>query len=248
MIKFILSISVVILLGIYSIPNAIVCFFITDKEKIKRYNYSLVCFVFKIVLFIDGVKITSYGIENLKKMNDEKSIFIISNHRGYFDILTGYVTLNRMCAIVAKNSLKKIPVLSYWMKKINCMFLDRDDLRSGMQMILDSIKLIENGISVWIFPEGTRNKNEIPHDLLEFKQGLFKIPQKTDCYILPLAILNSENVFEKHIPLIKSTNVYINIGKAYKISELSEENKQNIAEYSRNIMKDLLIEMERKVK
>lgn len=243
MIKFILSISVVIILGIYSIPYAIISLFIKDKEKIKNYNHNLIRNVFKIVLFIDGVKIYVNGIENLNRLNNEKSIFIISNHRGYFDILAGYITIGRKCAIVAKDSLKKIPILSYWMKNIDCIFLNRNDLRSGMQMILDSIKLLESGTSVWIFPEGTRNKNVNPTDLLEFKQGLFKIPTKTDSYILPLAILNSENVFEKQFPRVKSANIYINIGKPYKMSDLNEEDKQNIGEYSKNVMKELLNEM-----
>lgn len=243
MIRFILCIIVVIFLGIYSIPYAIVSFFVKDKKKILSNNNKIVRTVFNIVLHIAGVKIHTYGTENLDSIRDEKALFFISNHRGYFDILTGYSVINRDCSIVAKNSLKKIPIVGYWMEKIECQFLDRNDLRSGAMMVVNSIKLLSEGISVWLFPEGTRNKNEDPLELLEFKGGSFKIPDKADCYIVPMAILNSEAVFEKQFPRVKSADVYINIGKPYKMSELEKENYQNIAEYSRQIMISLLKEL-----
>ena len=243
MIKTILSIIFIILLGLYSIPEAIVSFFIKDKDKLQNHSNKVVKKACEIVLGIAGVKVHTYGMENFEKLKDEKSIFIISNHRGYFDILTGYLAINRNCAIVAKDSLKKFPIVSYWMKKINCQFLDRKDLRSGAMMVVNCIKLINEGVSVWIFPEGTRNKNEDATELLEFKAGTFKIPDKTDCYIVPMAILNSEAVFEKQFPRIKSADVYINIGTPYKMSELDKDKYQNIAEYSREIMQNLLKEL-----
>lgn len=246
MIKFILSIGVVIILGIYSIFSYIVCLFISDREVLDNYYSKLIRVVFKIVLFIDGVKTHVYGKEYLRELKDEKAIFVISNHRGYFDILTGYVTLDRKCGIVAKDTLRKVPILGYWMKKIHCLFLDRKNLRSGAMMVVDAIKLIENGISIWLFPEGTRNKNHAPEDLLPFKAGAFKIPEKTNCYILPMAIINSENVFEKHLPRITSGDVYIGFGKPYKIENLSNTEKQKIDEYSQNIIRELILDLKQK--
>ena len=93
---------------------------------------------------------------------------------------------------------------------------------------------------MWVFPEGTRNKELDETKLLEFKSGTFKIPEKTDCYILPMAILNSDKVFENQLPRIKPMTIYIEFGKAYRISELSEDVKNNIAEYNRKLMIDLL--------
>lgn len=243
MIKLILSLIVIICLGVYTIFSELVCFFIHDKNKLSNYYFHVVSFTINIVLKICNTKIVIKNPENLKKVQGEKSIFVVSNHRGYFDILSGYIALNRNCSIVAKNSLEKVPIIGFWMKKINCIFLDRKNLRSGAKMIIDAVNLIEKGISVWIFPEGTRNKNEDPEDLLPFKPGAFKIPDKTNCYILPMAIVNSELVFEKQFPIIKSATIYINFGRPYKMSELSKEDVYNIDEYNMTLFRKLIKEL-----
>lgn len=240
MIRFILAIIVILFLGIYSIFDAIVCLFINDRERLSIHNYKIVKNVISLVLKISGVKIVVNGLENYEKLSNEKGIFVISNHRGYFDILSGYVTLDRDLSIIAKAELKKLPIVGYWMNRIGCLFIDRDNLRSGANMVIDAIKLIKSGKTVWVFPEGTRNKNLDPADLLEFKSGTFKIPEKSDCYILPMAILNSDKVFENQLPRIKPGTIYIEFGKAYKIAELSDENRNDIAEYNRTLMSKLI--------
>ena len=240
MIRFILCIIAILIFGIYSIFDAIFCLFISNKDKLSVHNYKIAKNMISIVLLISGVKINVSGVENYRKLENEKGIFIISNHRGYFDILSGYLSLDRDLSIIAKHELKKMPIVGYWMKKIDCLFLDRSSLRSGANMVIDAIKLINSGKSVWVFPEGTRNKNIDVQQLLEFKTGTFKIPEKTDCYVLPMAILNSDKVFENQFPRIKPTTIYIEFGTPYKISELTEDNRNNIAEYSRELIIKLL--------
>lgn len=55
-------------------------------------------------------------------------------------------------------------------------------------MILAGIEKVRRGVSVWIFPEGTRNKNEQLSDLLPFKEGSLKIAEKSGCPVVPVAI------------------------------------------------------------
>lgn len=244
MIKFVLNIILILILGIYTIFDALVCFFVSkyDKTIVKKHSRTIVQFVFKIVIAISGVRVHVTGIENIKMLSNEKAFFAISNHRGFFDIITGYLLFEKETGIVAKDSLKKLPIVNYWMKRIDCLFLNRNDLRDGVKMVIDAINNINSGISMWVFPEGTRCKNENPLDLLDFKQGTFKIPEKTDCYILPISFRNTEKVFERQMPRIKATDIYINIGVPYKMSELSDENKTNIAIYSQGVMRNLLAE------
>ena len=244
MIKIIIIILFLLLFSIYTIIDMIVGLFISlvDKELLRKHSINVVKFVFRVIVLIAGVEINYSGIENLKSLNAEKSYFVISNHRGYFDIITGYLLFEKDTGIVSKDNLKKVPLLCFWMKRINCLFLNRKDLRDGLKMVLDAINNINNGISMWIFPEGTRCKSKNPLDMLEFKQGTFKIPEKADCYILPISFRNTEMVFENQFPRVKSARVYINIGVPYKISELTENNKKNIAAYSQEVVKNLLVE------
>lgn len=244
MIKLIIIILFMLLIGIYTIFDSIVYFFVSrvDKTAVRKHSMKVVKFIFKFIVMVSGVRINVSGLENIKSLSKEKSYFIISNHRGFFDVITGYLLFDKNTGFVAKDSLGKIPVLHYWMKRIECLFLNRNDLRDGLRMVLDAINNINNGISMWIFPEGTRCKSKNPLDLLEFKQGAFKIPEKTNCYILPIAFRNTEKAFEEQKPFIKSADIYINIGTPYKISELSNDNQINIATYSQGVVRNLLAE------
>ena len=105
--------------------------------------------------------------------------------------------------------MKKVPIFNMWMERLHCMFLDRDDVRQGLQVILTAIDLIKSGISVTVFPEGTRNKEN--DTMLPFKEGSFKIAQKTKCPIVPMAITNSSAIFEDHFPFIKATILLFNV-------------------------------------
>ncbi len=245
MMRLILIILLIPIIVIYTFIDFIVTFFIEKVFKINLLNYrtNFVKLVFKIVLCLSGVKANIKGKENIEALSNEKSYFIISNHRGFCDVVRGYLLFDKPTGIVAKKELAKIPVLSYWMKKINCVFLDRNDLRDGVKMIVTCINNISAGISMWIFPEGTRCKSKNPQDLLEFKSGSFKIAEKTNCYILPIAFKNTEYVFENQSPFIKASNIYINIGKAYKISDLNEDDKKDIGRYNQKIVKELIMEV-----
>ena len=158
-------------------------------------------------------------------------------------MVRGYLLFDKSVGIVAKKSLENIPILSYWMKRINCIFLDRHDIRDGVKMVLNAIEKIKSGVSIWIFPEGTRCKSKNPTDLLEFKSGAFKIPEKADCYILPVAFKNTECVYENQAPFIKAADIYINIGKPYKISELNDEDKLDLGKYNQEIIRKLIMEV-----
>ena len=217
MIRFVLIVFTAILLGIYSLFDLIIFYIINsfDKKIAIRYRHYVIKVVFKIFIIISGAKLNIMGIQNLKSINEP--ILIISNHRGFFDIISGYTLFDFPCGMVSKDSLIKVPILGYWMKKIDCVVLDRNDLRSGAMMIIKSIENLKNGISMWICPEGTRNRNIDPTELLEFKAGAFKIAEKTKCQILPIAFVGTEKVFEEHLPKVTPADVYINIGEPIKI-------------------------------
>lgn len=245
MIRLILIILLIPIIAIYTIFDCMITFFIERifNNKLLKYRMNFVKLVFKVVVLFAGVKATIIGLENLEALSNEKSYYIISNHRGFCDVVRGYLLFDNITGIVAKKELEKIPLLSYWMKKINCVFLDRYDLRDGVRMVVDCIKNINDGISMWIFPEGTRCKSKNPEDLLEFKSGAFKVAEKTNCYILPIAFKNTEYVFENQSPFVKATKIFINIGKAYKISELNEDEKKDIGYYNQRIVKNLIREV-----
>lgn len=90
------------------------------------------------------------------------------------------------------------------MKRLHCLFLDRDDIKQGLKVVLAAIDQVKSGISICVFPEGTRCKNK--DDLTEvqsFKEGTFKIATKSKCKIVPMAIMGTNEIFEDHLPWVK---------------------------------------------
>ena len=200
MIRFLSVSSFVILFLILSIPLMIVEWIIGkfNMDVKNRSSLAIVNWAFRCVIRIAGVKVIALGEENLPK---DSAVLYVGNHRSFFDIVLTYVRVPRPTGYVAKKEMEKIPLLSTWMKNLHCLFLDRDNIKEGMKTILTAIEKAKNGISICIFPEGTRNKTS--DTFLPFHEGSFKIAEKAGVPIIPMTIVNSAAVFEDQFPKIK---------------------------------------------
>lgn len=231
MIRIILVASFVILFLILSIP-LLIAEWIIGKFNMNLKNKSslaIVNWAFRVCLFFAGTTVIVRGEENVPK---EEPVLYIGNHRSYFDILITYVRVPRPTGYIAKKEMLKWPLLVNWMKNLHCLFLDRNDVKQGLKIILTAIEKIKSGISICIFPEGTRNK--VNHTFMEFHEGSFKIASKTGCPIVPMTIYNSADIFEDHLPKIKKTKVILEYGKPIYVKELSKEDQKRIGAYTKN--------------
>ena len=192
---------------------------------------------FYVIAFLSGCHVTVKGMENVPK---DEAVLYIGNHRSYFDVVLTYARCPGLTSYMAKKEVARVPLLSTWMRFLHCLFLDRKDIKQGLKTILAAIDLIKNGISVCIFPEGTRSTGPEQTELLPFHEGSFKVATKTDCLIVPMAITNTSRIFEDHIPFIRSTNVVIEYGKPFRPSELTKEQKKGIGGYTRGIIQEMV--------
>ena len=195
----------------------------------------MVQWAFRVILFLCGTKLTVIGEENVPK---DEPVLYIGNHKSYFDIVITYARCPRLTGYVAKDSLEKVPLLSLWMKRLHCLFLNRDDVKEALKTILAGIDNIKNGISMCIFPEGTRNTTG---DLmLPFKEGSFKMAEKTGCAIIPMAITNSADILEDHFPRVKATHVILEYGKPIYPNELDKEAKKKLGAHCQAVIEEML--------
>ena len=192
---------------------------------------------FYVIAFLSGCHVTVKGMENVPK---DEAVLYIGNHRSYFDVVLTYARCPGLTSYMAKKEVARVPLLSTWMRFLHCLFLDRKDIKQGLKTILAAIDLIKNGISVCIFPEGTRSTGPEQTELLPFHEGSFKVATKTDCLIVPMAITNTSRIFEDHIPFIRSTDVVIEYGKPFRPSELTKEQKKGIGGYTRGIIQEMV--------
>ncbi len=226
MLRFILTAGFVVLFLIFSIPLLVIEWILGkfNMEMKNRTSLAIVNWAFRVCLFFSGVKVTVLGEDRVPK---NEAVLYVGNHRSYFDILLTYVRVPRPTGYVAKKEMLRYPLLSHWMKNLHCQFLDRENLKEGMKTILTCIEEIKSGISICIFPEGTRNKEN--DTFLPFHQGSFKIAEKAGCAIVPMCLNNAAGIFEDHFPKIKKAHVILEYGTPIYMNALSKEDKKEIA-------------------
>ncbi len=208
-----------------------------NREKKDYSSLRIVQWAARVVLKLSGIKVTVKGRTNIL---DEPALYV-ANHRSIFDVVVMYAQCNKLTGFVSKDSIEKIPSLRVWMRYLYCIFLDREDPRSGMKMILQAIEHMKNGISICIFPEGTRNKGEAL-TVLPFKEGTFKIATKSGCPIVPVSINYSTSVFEEHIPKLCKTHVIIEYGTPIRPNDLTREEQKVLGATCHDIIEKTLKE------
>ena len=187
----------------------------------------VVQWAFKVILFLAGTDITVLGEERVPK---DQAVLYVPNHQSYFDIVITYSRCPNLTGYISKDSMEKVPLLSIWMKRLHCLFLNRSDMKEGLKMILTGIEKIKNGISICIFPEGTRNPH--PDDgMMPFKEG---------SPIIPIAISNSHNIWESHMPFIRRCHVIVEYGEPIYLKDLDKAQRKFSGAYTQSVISKML--------
>jgi len=235
MIRFLLIILFLVSFLVFSIPVLIVEWLI-GRFNIPLKNRSSLAVVkwgFRQIIRICGAKVIALGEDNIPR---DTAVLYVANHRSYFDIILTYVRVPGLTGFVSKKEMRRYPLLSNWMRNVNCLFLDRENIKEGFKTILSAIEKVKMGISIFIFPEGTRNK--VNDTFLPFHEGSFKIAEKGNVPIVPVTIVNSAALFEDHLPLVKKATVVIEYGEPIYIHTLEKEQRKSLSTYVSGIIAD----------
>jgi 1-acyl-sn-glycerol-3-phosphate acyltransferase len=144
-----------------------------------------------LLLFISGVRVR--GI-NTKEIEPGQSYIFAANHQSAFDILVLLVRLPIQFRWLAKESLFKVPVFGWAMKRTGYIPINRSQAKQAYQSLLLAARKVREGTSIVIFPEGTRQNKE---PLGAFKKGGFVLAIKSQKPIVPVSIIGSANVLTK---------------------------------------------------
>ncbi len=149
-----------------------------DKKRV-RHEYA--------ATLLKKLKI-SVEVQNAEKLDSNKQYLLLSNHRGIIDPLIVEMALthtNIFGLWISKKELYNSPFFGMFVRNGGAVLLDRE--QSQMSGFFSEIKSeVKKGNSIFIFPEGTRNKSEA--SLIEFKEGFRIIALKNRLPILPVYI------------------------------------------------------------
>lgn len=139
----------------------------------------------RVALIIAGVRVEVHGAE---KISLDVPLIFMGNHRSNFDIPALYAGLPHHFSWIAKEELFRIPLFGYAMKRAGYLPLDRSDGRRALRTMDAAAEKIRGGVSVIIFPEGTRSMDG---KLLPFKRGGFLLAAKAGVPVIPFTINGS---------------------------------------------------------
>lgn len=184
------------------------------------------CFFLRVKLEVTGTEILP-----------SRKFLLVGNHRSAMDpILEMGALRNYHPGFIAKQELFKIPVIGRVMHKSFCLPLDRKNPRKDARTISKAIKLLKEQTAViGIYPEGKRNEGT---ELLPFKNGAFKIAQKSGCPIVVAVIKNSEMI-TRNAPL-KRTKVSLEFAGVLDEEYVKVHNSNQIGETVRAMMEEIL--------
>ena len=164
------------------------------------------------------------------KIDNSKALVFVSNHQSEFDIMV----ISKLYAHfkwVSKAEIFKSPIIGWNMSLNKYIKLKRGDRRSIVNMVNDCISTIQNGSSVFIFPEGTRSKLGT---LKSFSSGAFVIAQRAKVGIQPIAISGTNSFMPKGSWTLNfNTNVTITILDEIPYEDIKDMDTNDIAKMVR---------------
>ncbi|MGC8810999.1 MAG: lysophospholipid acyltransferase family protein [bacterium] len=184
----------------------------------------------KIQLKTTGTKVR---IEGLEKIDPKQSYILVSNHQSNFDIfaLLGYLPIQFRWT--AKASLFRIPFLGWAMSRIGYIPIERESPKKAYKSMLQAAEKVKNGVSVMIFPEGTRSPDG---QLQAFKKGVFLIALKSQAPILPITIKGTNKIMRKGDWRTYPGDVVIIIDQPLETKQISSAEEELLAAKVRQII------------
>lgn len=183
---------------------------------------------------MSGAKVQVFGAENIPS---DIPVLFVSNHQGNFDIALFMSHINKAKGYISKIEMSKVPLLRTWMRYMNCVFMERGNLRKAAEAINEGIKILKSGHSMVLFPEGTRSKGD---HMNEFKAGAFKLATKAKVAIVPVTINGSYKLMEQNKNKICPAEVELHVHPMVPTEGLTREEENQLPDRIKAIIQSKL--------
>jgi 1-acyl-sn-glycerol-3-phosphate acyltransferase len=184
----------------------------------------------KSILFVSGLGVTVEGLANI---DPSQSYIYMSNHRSNFDIPVLLGCLPIQFRWLAKAELFKIPIFGRAMRAAGYVQIDRSNRVAAFKSIDQVASKMKNGVSVMIFPEGTRSEDG---DLKPFKKGGFVMAVDTGVPIVPVILRGTRSIMAKGSWRIKPGNVTLSIEKPIDTTHYTRDTKEDLIKTVRSVI------------
>lgn len=150
--------------------------------------------ILQSIILVRIIPFWKLKIEGKEKIPGNQPCVIISNHSSLADILM-INCLGCNFKWISKIENSKVPVLGWYLRMADYITVDRDDEESKINMLARSLVCLKNGISLMIFPEGTRTIEGTPS---LFRRGAFQLAIEAGVPLLPVVLKGTGDLLPKH--------------------------------------------------
>lgn len=234
--KYIYSIWLAITFVIITFPMVICYVFmllVPYKYQIVGVYYINRTFIFCWSIIV-GVFYKIKGKENIKK---NQTYIVVSNHVNMMDIASISCGLRIFAKPLVKKELTKIPGIGQ-LFSLMCLTVDRSSKESRHASKVKMLSDLKQGISIFIFPEGTRNNSKEP--LLPFFDGAFELAIESQLPIIPAIQLNTRKLNPNNSILFRPGIIELVHLPSISTIGLTKNNLQELKEKVRTIMYDFI--------
>jgi 1-acyl-sn-glycerol-3-phosphate acyltransferase len=159
----------------------------------------------------------------------------MSNHQSNFDIPVLLAYLPVQFRWLAKAELFKIPIFGRAMRGAGYVKIDRFNQESAFESINEAARKMKNGVSIMIFPEGTRSRDG---NIRPFKKGGFFMAVDAGVPIVPVILLGTWTLMDKSSLRINTGEVSLNIETPIATTDYTRDNKDDLIESVRAVICD----------
>ncbi|KAK8844606.1 hypothetical protein IAR55_006453 [Kwoniella newhampshirensis] len=231
-------------LGLASVWGVIVSLLATAAGQRLNINYFVARSFYHVCGPLVGIRFEVEGEEHLSGLltarnGKPQSAVLLSNHQSFLDILYIGRIFPRRAAIMAKQELKWTPLLGQFMSLSGAVFINRKirkDAIKALEQAGDDMK--KKGVSLWVFPEGTRSSSPEPA-LLPFKKGAFHLAVQAQVPIVPIVCENYHRMFDSRTRF-ESGPLRIKVLAPIPTTGLTADDVTSLAESTRELMLDTL--------
>jgi 1-acyl-sn-glycerol-3-phosphate acyltransferase len=175
-------------IGVSGLVISLLCLATYPFDRQGKVIHRLAGFWGRVALLACGVKVRVEGLEHIK---EQGPYVFMANHQGSFDIFSLMAHLPFQFKWLAKKEIFSIPILGWAMAAAGYISIDRKGTRETVEAMNKAARKIHDGMSVVIFPEGSRSRDGL---IQPFKKGGFTLAIKARVPIVPIAISGSREV------------------------------------------------------
>jgi len=222
----------IIAFPILLVDTAFTAFFtlFTTCWNSSKWVFSVQAWWARMFCYLFGIRVTVDGLENIE---ENHSYVFVANHQSMYDIFAIYGWLPVVFKWVMKQELRKVPFIGFGCQAAGHIFIERGKGMSAMRSLEKAKQTLQGGVSIVIFPEGTRS-----HDgqVSRFKRGAFSLATQLDLPVVPISLSGCYEVLSRKDILVHRHPIHLHVDRPIMLREEYGSDDQKAMEAVRAVI------------